>query len=214
MGRPRDVLLDLSDEISANISGLGVDAPSDSAEKSDGGTTETVSGDALVQASPVVLEVEQLEGDDGEEEDEESESTEEESHDGSRPEGGHEGRGNALPGLESGPSVGVGGDDHAEVAAEGTGDGAQDERRRREDGDEKSRGDGASVDVGRVLGLESVLGSEQHEDDHAENAHEVEDELVLGGQKRLGSILDRFHDVGDLRGDRGVRSGSGLEERL
>jgi hypothetical protein len=49
-----DVLLHLADEVSADISGLGVDASADAAEQGNGRSTETVAGNGLVDALPVI----------------------------------------------------------------------------------------------------------------------------------------------------------------
>ena len=49
-----DVLLDLAHEVSAHISGLGVDAAAHTAEQRDGGAAQTVAGNGLVDALPVV----------------------------------------------------------------------------------------------------------------------------------------------------------------
>mmetsp|Transcript_5154 Transcript_5154/g.15486 ORF Transcript_5154/g.15486 Transcript_5154/m.15486 type:complete len:710 (+) Transcript_5154:1915-4044(+) len=210
----RDVLLDLSDQVGTDVGGLGVDTSSDSSEEGDGGPSQAVPGDALVETSPVVLEVEHLEEDDGGEEDEKTQPTEQESHDGSGPEGGHEGWGDSLPGLEGGPSVGVGRDHHSQVSGQGGRGRSQDEGDGGEQRDEESRGLWPSVDVGRVLGLEPVLRAEEDEDHGRERGHEVEDVLVLRGEEPDGSVGNRVLNVGNLGGDGGIRSGPGLEQGL
>ena len=49
-----NVLLDLANQVSANISGLGVNATAHTAKECNGGSTQTVPGNGLVDALPVV----------------------------------------------------------------------------------------------------------------------------------------------------------------
>lgn len=49
-----NVLLNLADQIGSNISSLGVDSSSHSSKQSNGGTTQTIPGDGLVQTMPVI----------------------------------------------------------------------------------------------------------------------------------------------------------------
>lgn len=49
-----DVLLHLADQVSAHISGLGVDATTHTAKQCDGRSTQTVAGNGLVDALPVI----------------------------------------------------------------------------------------------------------------------------------------------------------------
>ena len=51
----RDVLLDLANQVSAHISGLCVDAATNTAKQGDGGTAQAIAGDGLKQAHPVIF---------------------------------------------------------------------------------------------------------------------------------------------------------------
>ncbi len=50
----RDVLLDFAHKVSAHISSLGVDSSTNTSKKSNGGSTQTVACDGLVQTMPVI----------------------------------------------------------------------------------------------------------------------------------------------------------------
>ena len=49
-----DILFNLADEISANISSLGVDATSDSTEEGNGGSTQAIASNGLIDTLPVL----------------------------------------------------------------------------------------------------------------------------------------------------------------
>ena len=50
----RNILLNLAHQVSPNISSLGVDSSSHSSKQSNGGTTQTVTCDGLIQTMPVI----------------------------------------------------------------------------------------------------------------------------------------------------------------
>ena len=122
--------VNLASKVSTNISSLGVDTTTDSAEESDGGATEAVSGDKLEDVSGL-LELSRVDGssvaEDDDLENKKSDTNEAESEDLSTLEGA----------LESSEFVGVaevcslvvadGSNDHADVATKHGGGGTNEE---------------------------------------------------------------------------------------
>lgn len=134
-----EILEGLSDKISTDISGLGVDTTSDSSEESDGGTSETVSGDeleeafgellclvvlsglikvAVINALDGAVVVAESENPDEHLENQEGESDQAETEDLSASEGSEETGVDVVAALEGGSSVGVDCNSHANVACQ------------------------------------------------------------------------------------------------
>ena len=162
-----DGSLDLASEISTDISSLGVDSATDSAEESDSGATETVARDELEQVLDLdrSLRVEgSFVGEDEDLEDEESKTDEAESEDLATLEGDLESFESVDVAEVGGLDVADGGDHHADVAAEHGGTGAN---------DEGEHGEGELV----VAFPRHVDGAE--DDDGEESAEEGECEVLF-----------------------------------
>mmetsp|Transcript_23491 Transcript_23491/g.41781 ORF Transcript_23491/g.41781 Transcript_23491/m.41781 type:complete len:667 (-) Transcript_23491:134-2134(-) len=181
-----DVLLDLADEISTDISGLGVDTTTDAAEEGNGGTTKTVAGDGLEETLPVIA-VELLENGDDDVKVEETEAGKEEAHNGTGAESAHEGGGNTLASLNSGTSVGIGGNLHAKVTGKDGGDGTGDKGNGRENTlPDLILAGPALLRRDRAQEREDSNGHEDHEDTHV---------VVFSGKESIGTLLDGGLDI-------------------
>mmetsp|Transcript_26851 Transcript_26851/g.31559 ORF Transcript_26851/g.31559 Transcript_26851/m.31559 type:complete len:437 (-) Transcript_26851:51-1361(-) len=124
-----EALADLASEISTDVSGLGVDAATDSAEESDGGATEAVAGDDFEELADGIGDVFLVaaEGggqhslavpDDEELQDEDGETDQAEAEDFAALEGDVEALMDARVASPGRPHVAVRRDAHADVAAE------------------------------------------------------------------------------------------------
>ena len=203
-----DVLLDLADEVRADVRGLGVDAAGDAGEEGDGGGAEAEAGEALHHLGRVREEVRQervarrrageAEADDGK------------AHDGAGGEGDGEAvvegallAGGLVAGARGGGlGVAVGRDDHAPPARRGRERRAGDERRR----DRNRRRE--RVHLGGVV-EEAEEGARERQDEDGE-------ERILRRQERDRAVADLLGEHVDLRdanvGARRVRPDLCVEE--
>ena len=122
--------INLTGEISADISSLGVDTATDSAEESDSGATETVSGDELEEVLNLDLAIGlegSLVGEEEDLEDEEGKTNKDESEDLATLEGDLEAKELVDVAEVGGLDIADSGDHHADVAAKHGGAGTDKE---------------------------------------------------------------------------------------
>jgi hypothetical protein len=178
-----EALADLSRKIGTNISSLGVDTTTDSAEESDGGATEAVARDELEEVGAVllVLGVEgSLVGKDDDLKDEEGKTDEAETEGLTALESNDESVESIDVAKIGGLDVGGGGDHHADVATEHGGAGTDEE------------GEGG---VGEVVGSLSPRHVDGAEDDDSEKSAEDAESAVLFLEEGDGTILNVLVDL-------------------
>ena len=163
-----NALADFASEVSTDISSLGVDTTTDSSEESDGGATETVSGNEFEKFTNLSLEEgvsllltfddSSLVGEKDDLEDEESHTDEGETEDLTTVEGDLETLIDVDAGEVGGLDVGVGSDSHANEASSHGGDGTD------EEGDSGVHGEAGLSVEGLVDGANEEDSEEEAED--------------------------------------------------
>ena len=183
-----DVLLDLADEVGADVGGLGVDAAADSHEQGEQRAAEAESEQGVGS---------------GRAEDDEDDGAAEQAqavgqHPGDRAGVVGDGQGlvEAAPGGGCGPDVGLDGHAHAELADE------ERERRAHDEGDRPADGDDdlgvllAELGHGLAAGRDDVDAQEQ---DHRQAADDGQDLAQLRLQVAVGADADGVPDLLHLR---------------
>mmetsp|Transcript_33741 Transcript_33741/g.44504 ORF Transcript_33741/g.44504 Transcript_33741/m.44504 type:complete len:369 (+) Transcript_33741:1408-2514(+) len=181
-----ETLADLAREISTDISSLGVDATTDSAEESDGGATEAVARDKLEDVGsllPLGGADGSAVGEDDDLKDEESETDEDEAEDLAALEGNLESLESIDVAKVGGLHVASGRNHHADVAAKHGGGGA----------DEEGKGGVGEVVLVAVDLLPGHV--DGAEDDDAEQGTEDGESAVLFLQESDGTLLDVLVDI-------------------
>ena len=190
------VVVDLTSEVSADVSSLGVDPAADAAEHSNGRATETVPSDALVHGDGardavtvvvVGLAEEAAVDFDKNDENENAERHESKTHDRSRAERGLEARAHTLIRLDGRTRVRENSNAHANVSSDDGGGAADQERNARRD----ARGPVADS-------------AENEQDNGAEADHEGEHVQVLAEEERLGARADVARDLLEAFVDDGI----------
>jgi len=175
--------IDFTSEIGTDISGLGVDTTTDSAEEGNGGATETVSRDELEEVLTFNNSSRlkgSLVGEDEDLEDEEGKTNEDKSEDLTTLEGDLESVVLLNVAKVSCLVVCNGGDDHADVTTKHGGGGSN---------DEGERGEGEGL---VTFGPWHINGAE---DDDREECAESGESKVFFSQEGDGAILDILVDL-------------------
>ena len=188
-----DVLLDLADEVGADVGGLGEDAAADPHEHGEHGGAEA---EALEDRRGVALEHEHDEGGA-----QQAEAHGRHAHVRAGAEGDPDGRGAALdagPGRRGHAQVGAGGQPHAEVADQAG------EHRAREEGD---RPGDPQAPVRTLLVGVGRQRQQQEERDDGEDAQRAELAAEEGGRALLHRAGDVLHRRGAVAGGEAPRAG-------
>lgn len=196
-----DAAHDLAGKIGTNISSLGVDTTTDTAEESNGAATETEAGNTLEESlvSGLVIKVVDLVvSHDEHVENNKAETAESKAHNTTSAEGSVEGSSPGVSGVHShdgGAGVTENGDLHAEVSAGNRGESTDDE------------GEGSEGTLLPLPGITNVGG----EDEHKGTEHYDKDkaDLVLSKEEAVSTLADSVVDL--EHAGRGVAIGKQAE---
>jgi hypothetical protein len=177
-----DSVDDLSDQVGTDISSLGVDTSTNTAEHGNDGASKTVSGKTLSEQDPVsrggVVDAEDKHGG---VQHEHTKTAKGETHDGTGTEGGVEALSpSGLLGRDGGTDVGVDSDLHSQVATGHGGEGSEKET----DGSEETAGH-----------IPPGTPADKDEDNHRKDETKPETDGVFGAKEALGSLVDGLIDL-------------------
>jgi hypothetical protein len=178
----RDSVDDLSDQVSTDISSLGVDTSTNTAEHGNDGTSKTVSGKTLSEQDPLIrVGVVHAEDNHSGVQHEQTKTAKGETHDGTGTEGSVEAFGpSGLLGRDGGTDVGVDSDLHSQVA---TGHGSE--------GSEKET-DGSEETAGHIP---AGTPADKDENEHRKNSTKPEADGVFSAEETLSSLVDGRIDL-------------------
>ncbi len=184
-----DVLLDLADEVGADVRGLGVDAAADPHEQGQQGAAEAEAQQGVGRG--------RAEDDEDEGAAEQAQAVGQHARDGPGVVGDGQGLVEAPPRGRGGPDVGLDGHAHAELPDEQRERGAHDEGDGPADGDDDLGVLGAEFGHGLAAGRHDVDAQEQG---HGQGADDGQDLLELGLEVAVGAEADGVPDLLHLLG--------------